>query len=222
MLGPLTRQEKAVSIVFGLTALSWILRSFVFSSWLPGLNDTIIAIIGAIAMFIIPSGEDGKMLMDWKTAVKIPWGIVLLFGGGLALAAGFQHSGLAEWIGTQMTLLQGVHLFVLILVLITIVNFLTEITSNVATASMILPILASLAIAIDVHPYMLMVAATLAASCAFMLPVATPPNAVVFGSGYLRMQDMVRAGIWLNIVSILILSLMVYFVLPVVWQIDVG
>jgi len=222
MLGPLTRQEKAVSIIFGLTALSWILRSFVFSSWLPGLNDTIIAIIGAVTLFIVPSGIEGKKLMDWETAVKIPWGIVLLFGGGLALAAGFQHSGLAEWIGTRMTMLQGVHLLLLILILITIVNFLTEITSNVATASMILPILASVAVAIDVHPYILMVAATLAASCAFMLPVATPPNAVVFGSGYLRMQDMVRAGIWLNLVSIVILTLMVYFVLPVIWQIDMG
>lgn len=221
-LGPLTRQEKLVSIVFGLTALCWILRSFVFSSWLPGLNDTIIAIAGAVALFVVPSGIEGKKLMDWETAVKIPWGIVLLFGGGLALAAGFQHSGLAEWIGTKMTLLQGVHLLLLILILITIVNFLTEITSNVATASMILPILASLAVVIEVHPYMLMVSATLAASCAFMLPVATPPNAVVFGSGYLRMKDMVRAGIWLNLVSIVILTLMVYYFLPVVWEIDLG
>ena len=121
-----------------------------------------------------------------------------------------------------MTLLQGVHLFLLILILITIVNFLTEITSNVATASMILPILASLAVTINVHPYILMVAATLAASCAFMLPVATPPNAVVFGSGYLSMKDMVRAGVWLNIVSIFILTLMVYFALPVIWEIDMG
>ncbi len=221
-LGKMTRQEKAVSIIFGLTALSWILRSFVFSSWLPGLNDTIIAIIGAVVLFIVPSGIEGQKLMDWKTAVKIPWGIVLLFGGGLSLAAGFQQSGLAEWIGTQMTQLQGVHLFLLILILIAIVNFLTEITSNVATASMILPILAALAITIDVHPYILMVAATLAASCAFMLPVATPPNAVVFGSGYLSMKDMVRAGIWLNLVSILVVALMVYFVLPIVWQIDIG
>jgi solute carrier family 13 (sodium-dependent dicarboxylate transporter), member 2/3/5 len=221
-MGPLTRQEKAVSIVFGLTALSWILRSFVFNIWLPGLNDTIIAIIGAVVLFIIPSGVEGKKLMDWETAVKIPWGIVLLFGGGLALAAGFQHSGLAEWIGTKMTLLHGVHLFLLILILIAIVNFLTEITSNVATASMILPILASLAIAIDVHPYILMVAATLAASCAFMLPVATPPNAVVFGSGLLRMKDMVRAGIWMNLVSIIILTIMVYFFLPLIWQNAMG
>jgi len=221
-LGPFTRQEKAVSIVFGLTALCWILRSFVFSSWLPGLNDTIIAIIGAVVLFIIPSGVDGKKLMDWETAVKIPWGIVLLFGGGLALAAGFVHTGLADWIGTKMTLLQGVHLFLLLLILIAIVNFLTEITSNVATASMILPILASMAIAIEVHPYILMVAATLAASCAFMLPVATPPNAVVFGSGYLRIKDMVRAGIWMNLVSILILTFIVYYALPVIWGISIG
>ncbi|MDX1477145.1 MAG: SLC13 family permease [Saprospiraceae bacterium] len=219
-LGKLSYEEKLVGIVFATTGLCWILRSFVLNHWLPGLNDTIIAIAGASILFFLPSKQEGKMLLDWEAAVRIPWGIILLFGGGLALAAGFQDTGLAEWIGSQLTLLQGVHLLLLMLVLIAAVNFLTEITSNVATASMILPILASLAFAINVHPYGLMVAATVAASCAFMLPVATPPNAVVFGSGYLRIPDMVRTGIWMNLISILLLTLAVYLLLPEIWQIS--
>jgi sodium-dependent dicarboxylate transporter 2/3/5 len=136
----------------------------------------------------------------------------------LALASGFKTSGLAEWIGAQMTLLEGLSLLVLLLILIAAVNFLTEITSNLATTAMLLPILAPIALAIGVHPFMLMVGATVAASCAFMLPVATPPNAVVFGSGYLTIPDMVRAGIWLNIISILLLTLIVYFFLPYLWD----
>ena len=134
------------------------------------------------------------MILDWKTAEDIPWGILLLFGGGLALAAGFRDTGMANWLGEQMTLLEAVPYFVLLLVLVTAVNFLTEITSNVATASMLMPILAALAFSINVHPYGLMVAATLASSCAFMLPVATPPNAVVFASGYLTIPGMIRVG----------------------------
>ena len=150
----------------------------------------------------------------------MPWGILLLFGGGLALAQGFTTSGLAEWIGGQMTLLEGASLFIILLFLIGMVNFLTEITSNLATTAMILPILAPLALIIDVHPFILMVGATVAASCAFMLPVATPPNAIVFGSGYLRIPDMVKAGIWMNLFSIIFLTLMVYFLLPLLWDFD--
>ena len=138
----------------------------------------------------------------------------------MALAAGFKDSGLALWIGSQMTLLDGVSLFLLVIVLIAAVNFLTEITSNLATTAMLLPILYPMAITIDVHPFILMVSATVAATCAFMLPVATPPNAVVFGSGYLRIPDMVRVGIWMNLLSIILLSLFVYFLLPILWDFD--
>ena len=119
-----------------------------------------------------------------------------------------------------MSLLQGVSLIVLLIVLITAVNFLTEITSNLATTAMLLPVLASLALTIDVHPYILMVGATVAASCAFMLPVATPPNAVVFGSGYLKISDMARVGIWMNVISIILLTLIVYFILPELWNFE--
>jgi sodium-dependent dicarboxylate transporter 2/3/5 len=177
--------------------------------------------IGGILLFLLPTRNPEKpTIMDWENAVKLPWGILLLFGGGLALAQGFKVTGLAEWIGSQMTMLQGMQIALILVILVAAVNFLTEITSNVATTSMILPILAPLAVSLDVHPYLLMVGATVAASCAFMLPVATPPNAVVFGSGYLRIPDMVKAGVWLNIISIIIISLMVYFVLPVLWGIE--
>ena len=148
----------------------------------------------------------------------MPWGIILLFGGGMALAKGFETSGLAVWIGGQMGGLAGLHLFLLLLILIASVNFLTEITSNLATTAMLLPVLAPMALNIDVHPFVLMVGAAVAASCAFMLPVATPPNAVVFGSGYLRIPDMVNKGFFMNIISIILLTLFVYFVLPVMWD----
>ena len=136
----------------------------------------------------------------------------------MALASGFDSSGLANWTGSQMTSFSSIPLILLLFILIASVNFLTEITSNLATTAMLLPVLVSLASAIDVHPYFLLVGATVAASCAFMLPVATPPNAVVFGSGYLKIEDMVKKGIWLNIASIILLTLFVYFVLPLIWN----
>mgnify|MGYP003676621283 FL=1 len=219
-LGKITYEEKMVMIVFGLVCFSWITRSFLLQQFLPGLDDTIIVLVGVVALFIIPSSTKGERILDWKTAERIPWGVLILFGGGLALAAGFKETGLAEWIGTRFTLIEGISFFLLLLIIIASVNFLTEVTSNVATASMLLPILASVALKLDLHPFGLMVGATLAASCAFMLPVATPPNAVVFGSGFLQMKDMVKAGFWLNVISIILVTLMVYFVLPRMWGID--
>ena len=136
----------------------------------------------------------------------------------MALASGFEVTGLAEWFGNQMILLEALPLFLLLLIIIFSVNFITELTSNLATTAMLLPILAPIALNLNLNPYLLLVSTTVAASCAFMLPVATPPNAVVFGSGYLRIPDMVRAGIWMNIISILILTCMVYFVLPLIWD----
>ena len=185
-LGPASDEEKIVLAVFLVVALAWITRSFVLQKFMPGIDDTVIAIVGALVLFVIPSTRKrGDYLLDWRTAENIPLGILLLFGGGLAVAAGFKDSGLADWIGQQLNLLEVVPYFVLLLAMVTMVNFLTEITSNVATASMLLPITATLALSIGVHPHGLIVAATVAASCAFMLPVATPPNAVVFGAGYL-------------------------------------
>lgn len=220
LLGKMTLQEKRVLIVFIFTAVAWISRSFLLNKLIPGVNDTVIAIFGAMLLFLIPANSDGEKLLDWETAVKLPWGIVLLFGGGLSLASGFKESGLAEWLGSQMSLLGGIPYILILAFVIASVNFLTEVTSNVATASMLLPILAGMALAIDVHPYGLMISACVAASCAFMLPVATPPNAVVFGSGHLRMADMVRAGVAMNLLSIMLLTIYVYILLPLMWGID--
>lgn len=220
-LGKISYEEKLVAFVFGLTAFFWITRSFLFKNILPALDDTIIAISFAIVLFLLPSKKQGTMLMSWDDAVKIPWGIILLFGGGMALAKGFETSGLAKWIGEQMTTFAGVTTIILLLLLIAAVNFLTEITSNLATTAMLLPVLAPMAISVDIHPFILMVGAAVAASCAFMLPVATPPNAVVFGSGYLRIPDMVKKGFVMNLVSIILLTLFVYFVLPLLWNITI-
>jgi len=222
-LGRISFEEKTVLLVFGAVCFAWITRSFLLAPFLPQLDDTIIALLGVLLLLLLPSSnkkEGSGRILDWNTAEKIPWGVLILFGGGLALAEGFKETGLAEWIGQRLTLIEGVGFFLLLLIIIASVNFLTEVTSNVATASMLLPILASVAIKLDLHPLGIMVGATLAASCAFMLPVATPPNAVVFGSGYLKIKDMVKAGLWLNVLSIILLTLMVYYILPWLWNID--
>ncbi|UZH55372.1 DASS family sodium-coupled anion symporter [Salinimicrobium tongyeongense] len=216
-LGAMSRQEKMVLAVFILTALGWITRSFLLQPVIPFIDDTIIAIFAGIVLFMLPSGKDKGRLLVWEDAVKIPWGIIILFGGGMALAKAFEETGLAVWIGGQLSSLENLPLILLVLVLVTAVNFLTEVTSNLATTAMLLPILAPMALAMHIHPYFLLVAATLAASCAFMLPVATPPNAVVFGSGHLNIKDMAKAGIWMNLLSILIITLIIYFLLPVIW-----
>lgn len=217
-LGPMKKEEKIILGIFIFTALAWITRSFVLQPLLPAIDDTIIAMCAGILLFTIKSDNKKEPLINWEDAVKLPWGIILLFGGGMALASGFETTGLAEWLGSQMSLLQGLALIVLVVVIVASVNFITEVTSNLATTAMLLPILAPIAIGLDINPYILMVATTMAASCAFMLPVATPPNAVVFGSGYLKISDMAKSGIWMNIVSIVFLSLMVYYLLPFIWD----
>ena len=182
-----------------------------------------LAMVFAIILFAIPSAnQKGTRLMDWNTAVKLPWGILLLFGGGLAIASGFVSTGLSEWVGSRLMGLQGVSIIVMILLVSALVLVLTEITSNTATASMMYPIMASLAVALGIHPYALMIAAGVSASCAFMLPVATPPNAVVFGSGYLRITDMMKAGFALNVFGIILVTLSIYYLLPLFWGIDLS
>lgn len=148
----------------------------------------------------------------------MPWGILLLYGGGMSLAKAFESSGLAIWIGNQLNALGSFDLIVLLVLLVGAINFLTEVTSNLATTAMLLPVLAPIALEFDLHPFVLMAAAAIAASCAFMLPVATPPNAVVFGSGYLRIPDMVRKGFFLNLISVVTIVLMVGYLLPILWD----
>ena len=216
-LGKFSYEEKSVLIVFIATALAWITQSFIIKKYIPEIDDTIIAIIAAVVLFILPDKSGDNKLLSWNDAVKLPWGILLLFGGGMALAKGFDSSGLAIWIGNQMNFFSDIPLIILLLVLIAMVNFLTEITSNLATTAMLLPVLVALANTIDINSYYLLVGATVAASCAFMLPVATPPNAVVFGSKILNIDDMIKKGFWMNIISILILTAAVYWILPLIW-----
>nr|WP_271711502.1 SLC13 family permease [Marinigracilibium pacificum] len=220
-LGKITYEEKMVSIVFGLTAFCWVTKSILLEKIFPEINDTIIGVTGAVLLFLIPSKARKGHLITWEEGVKLPWGVLLLYGGGLSIAASFQTSGLAEWIGNQMTIIDGVSIFLMVLIIVLIVNFMTELTSNLATTAMLLPILASMAVALQVNPYLFMVGATIAASCAFMLPVATPPNAVVFGSGKLEIKDMIRTGFWMNLISVLFLTLIIYYILPLVWDFDV-
>jgi solute carrier family 13 (sodium-dependent dicarboxylate transporter), member 2/3/5 len=215
-LGKMSKQERYVMAIFLFMALAWIFRSFLLVKIFPEIDDTIIAIAGALLLFIIPANKE-EALVSWEDTKQLPWGIIVLFGGGIALANGFESSGLAKWIGENLMGLQAVPFWALVLILVIGVNFLTEITSNLATTAMLLPILASVAIALNAHPFVLIMGATLAASCAFMLPVATPPNAVVFGSGYLKIGEMIRVGFWLNLISTFLVFLWVYFLLPLFW-----
>jgi sodium-dependent dicarboxylate transporter 2/3/5 len=234
-LGSMQPEEKVVLTLFILMALLWVFRSgfdlqsMTIPGWAqffgnPGfINDGTVAITVAILMFIIPArSRKGERIMDWETASRLPWHIVLLFGGGFALAKGFVESGLSMWFGEQLSGLAGTQPIVLTAIISTMMSFLTELTSNTATTEMILPILAGMAVTIKVNPLLLMIPATLAASLAFMLPVATPPNAIIFGTGHLHIKDMVRTGFLLNIAGIIIVTLVTYFWGVAVFNIDVS
>lgn len=222
-LGKTAYEEKAVLAVFIFAAFMWITRSFLWDGLLPELTDGMVAMTATVLLFTIPASKKYESrILEWKDSKEIPWGILLLFGGGLALAAGFSGTGLSEWIGDQLTVLEGANLLLIIFVSATLVLFLTEITSNTATATMILPVVAALSVALGVHPYALMVPCALAANCAFMLPVGTPPNAIIFGTGKLTILEMVKNGFWINIVAVIIITLAVMFLLPLMWGIDLS
>ena len=219
-LGTITYQEKVVLGVFSLVAIAWVAGSFVKISF---INDTVIAMMGTLLLFIIPSDwKKGEFILDWKTAVKIPWDIVLLFGGGFAVAGAFGKTGLAKWMSEQLTLLDGVSVLIFVLIATLLVVFLTEVTSNTATATLLVPIMGSAAVAMGVHPFATIIAACVGASFAFMLPVATPPNAVVFGSGAVRIMDMMKAGIWLNIIGTIVIVAFTVYLLPMLWGVDLS
>ena len=220
-LGKIKYEEKIVLIIFILFIIGLLLKNKI-STFIPNIDDTIIAISMSIFLFVFSSSDKKKKIINWKDCSKIPWGIILLFGGGLSLAAAMQSSGLTLWIGDQLQNINSIQLIFIVLIIVFSVNFLTEITSNLATISMLLPILATISLSFDIHPYVIMVSATIAASCAFMLPVATPPNAVVFGSGFLKMSDMVKTGIVMNFISIIVVSIYVYYLLPILWDIDIN
>jgi sodium-dependent dicarboxylate transporter 2/3/5 len=220
-LGPMKREEKLVALVFSAVAALWVLRGLYQPASLHMVKDSTIAIAGALLLFLIPVNlKKREFLLDWQTAVTIPWDIIILFGGGFALAQGFQDSGLTEWLAGRLTVLQGIDLVLVIAAIVLLVIFLTEVTSNTATASLLLPVMGALAAALDVHPFGAMVAAVIAASFAFMLPVATPPNAIVFSSRYVTIPQMAKAGVWLNLIGAVLITGFVYFLLPRVWGIE--
>ncbi|MEO6683984.1 MAG: SLC13 family permease [Ginsengibacter sp.] len=216
-LGKMTTPEKRVSMVFALVAFLWITRTFIWNKFIPAMDDTIVALFGALLLFVIPSGKDSRNLMDWKTARKLPWDVLLIFGAGLAIAKGFSQTDLTEWLAGNFLGLNFLPVAILMLIIIASINFLTEITSNTATASITLPLLFSLSISLDMETLPLLAGATLAASCAFMLPVATPPNAIVFSSGKLKIGDMIRTGFLLNLFSIILIFLFVQLFWKVVF-----
>jgi sodium-dependent dicarboxylate transporter 2/3/5 len=224
-LGPMRREERCVAVLFALLVLGWTLRTF-WGRWLPEpgfIDDGTVAIALALVLFLIPSRTPAEgRLLRWRDASKIRWGIVLLFGGGFALASGFKESGLSDWLGQALAGVGGVPPLVMILIICASITFLTELTSNTATTEMILPVLGALAVAIGVNPLLLMIPATLSASCAFMLPVATPPNAIIFGTGQVTMNQLVRSGFRLNLIGILLITLWTYLAVPLVFGIDVG
>jgi solute carrier family 13 (sodium-dependent dicarboxylate transporter), member 2/3/5 len=206
-LGPMSRREVIVGSITALVASAWVFRPLL-EPLLPGLNDTTIAIAGALLLFLVPpSLAGGAPLIRWSDAEKLPWSVLILFGGGLSLASAIQTSGLADAIGRALAPVAVLPLWAVVAIVTAIVIFLTELTSNTATAAAFLPVVASLAVGIGADPLTLTLAAALAASCAFMLPVATPPNAIVFGSGHIRIPQMARAGVWLNLLFIVLVTI---------------
>ena len=207
-------EEKRVLTVFGLTALAWITRVEPMGGWmalfdLPYTNDAMVAFLAVVAMFIVPNGKGGRLL-DWETAAKIPWGMLILFGAGLAIAAAFKSSGLSESIGSGVSMISAWPVFAVILAICLAVTFLTEATSNTATTSLLMPILAAAAIGAAIDPRLLMIPAAMSASCAFMLPVATAPNVIMFSTGRFTAKRMIQEGLALNFIGALVISSLCY------------
>lgn len=206
-LGPVSRGEWLVLTVFVLTAGSWITVPLLFPDD-PPIDDASIAMVAAVLLFLIPGGANrGVKLLDWRTAKELPWDVLLLFGGGLALSSMFEKSGLTDWIGELVSGLAGVPIVLVIAIMVTAILFLTELTSNTATAATFVPVAGGVAVGMGVEPLLLCAPVAIAATCAFMLPVATPPNAVAYGSGYVTIGQMVRGGLWLNLIGVALITL---------------
>ena len=219
-LGKMRYEEIAVCWVFVFTIVLWLSRTFLQGleltisgntyTPLAGLTDSSIAIFSAILLFLIPAKSNNNFILEWKDLRDLPWGILILLGGGLSLASAVQTNGVTEFIGAQATILAFMPPLFILLIIITAVVFLTELTSNTATTATLVPVLAAIAPSLNIHPYVLVIPAAMAASCAFMLPIATPPNAIVYGSGHIAMQEMRKSGFWLNLLCLLVITTLAY------------
>lgn len=219
-LGKMGRGETMTAVIFVMTALGWVFLEPKeiaggtipgIQTLFPGVQDSTIAMIGALLLFILPVNlKRGEFVLNWHWASRLPWGVILLFGGGFALAGGFTATGLDRWISQQVEIFRGGHILVIIAATVTLLIFLTELTSNTATASMALPVFTGIAVGLGHDPLLLLVPLTIAASCAFMLPVATPPNAIVFGSGLVSIPQMAKSGLILNLVGVVLVTAMTY------------
>lgn len=232
-LGPWVIEQKIIAFLFVLLAVLWFTRAdldfgfFSVKGWSnlfenPSyLNDGTVAITIAVLLFLLPSANGhGKFIMDWKTAESIPWDIILLFGGGFALASGFKESGLSYWFGDQLIWLKGVHPIIIVLSVSLLITFLTELTSNVATVETFLPVLAGLAMSLELNPLLFMLPATISASLAFMMPAATPPNAIIFGTKRIKVLEMSKTGFILNFIGIAIVTLATYYLATFIFNIS--
>ena len=215
-LGPLSSAEKRVLVIFVCTALLWITRDLINSLRLIRLDDNMIAIFGALLMFIVPSGvkEKDHKLLEWRDTKNMAWGILLLFGGGITLANAMEKAGLMEMLGQWIASFSGSNVLLLLIVVTTVSIFISEVMSNIAQVIVFAPVVTSIAEAAGINPFILGIAMTLAASCASMMPMGTPPNAIVFASGHIRIQQMMKAGFVMNIISIILIVLFCYFLLP--------
>ncbi len=218
-MGSISAPEKRVAMIFALVIVGWIVRR-PLAEFLPGgLSDTAIAMAGALLLFLVPSGDrEQPQLMIWADVSRLPWGVLILFGGGLSLAAAIANTGLAQWLGESLSPLSIYGVMALVIAATALVIFLTELTSNLATTATFLPVIGAIAIQSGIPPMVLCVPVTLAASCAFMLPVATPPNAIVFASGMLTIPQMVRAGFYLNVAGLLLLTAVAMWWAPLVFS----
>lgn len=217
-LGPMKAAERRVLIIFGVTALLWITKDIINTLNFIRLDDTMIAMIGATALFIAPSGMDdnGSRILEWKDTTKMAWGILLLFGGGIALAGALEKVGLIESLGKWIAGFGGSGGFVLIVMITVMSIFISELMSNIAQVIVFSPVIAGIADAMHINPIMLGLPMALAASCASMMPMGTPPNAIVFASGYIKLNQMVKTGFVMNMISVILIALFCYYIVPLI------
>ncbi|WP_259085982.1 SLC13 family permease [Salinibacter ruber] len=220
-LGTISKAETRVAAIFALTALLWMTRPLL-SDVIPGLSDAGIAIGASLTLFVVPSGTEDRALLSWDDAEKLPWGVLLLFGGGLSLASAISETGLAKWMGQGVSTLEGSPVLLVLVCTVALIVMLTEITSNTATTAAFLPILGAVAVGLGQNPFLLAVPAALGASCAFMLPVATPPNAIVYGSDLLSIPEMSRVGLWLNALFIIVVTGLAYALMGIAFGVELG